>query len=199
MVDYRTFVSGVDAETLKNGITLEEARDELCKVVFADTILVGHSLHYDLATMRLVHWNVIDTSMIFDAPALPGRTFALKVGEGPGHVGRGLGVCCPGEVQWGKGGRRGVRGLAWCGTVVSQASSRRLFSFLFFSRTWSSLCSTQRPSLPAVLTVRAFRPCLAAASPDVSYARASHSLFFSSFPHPCRVSSRQHHGFPVAA
>jgi len=93
VVDYRTFVSGVDAETLKNGITLEEARDEVCKVLCAETILVGHSLQYDLATMRLVHWNVIDTSMLFDARELPNRTFALKVIAGIQRVRGRWGVC----------------------------------------------------------------------------------------------------------
>lgn len=87
VIDYRSHVSGVFPDDLKQGCTLEQAREALCRVIFADTIVVGHSLHYDLVAMRLQHWNVIDTAMLFSVPDLESRTFSLKV-FGQGVLGR---------------------------------------------------------------------------------------------------------------
>lgn len=80
VIDYRTHVSGITPELLENGLSLDAARDAVCRIIHADTIVVGHSLNNDLAALRLRHWHVIDTAMLFAVPSMGNRTFALRVG-----------------------------------------------------------------------------------------------------------------------
>ncbi len=54
----------------------------LCQIIHADTIVVGHSLNNDLNVLRLQHWQLIDTAMLFAVPSLGHRTFALRVRRG---------------------------------------------------------------------------------------------------------------------
>lgn len=66
VTDYCTQYSGITEELLKtNVITLEEAQEKLFEFINQDTILVGHSINCDLKALRLIHKNIVDTSVIF--------------------------------------------------------------------------------------------------------------------------------------
>ncbi|MCL7041171.1 hypothetical protein MKW94_018330 [Papaver nudicaule] len=64
--DYRTDITGITAKDLE-GVTcsLEDAQKSMEKLLFNGTILIGHSLHFDLKALKLDHARVIDTSLIF--------------------------------------------------------------------------------------------------------------------------------------
>lgn len=58
--------TGITEDMLANVTTrLEDARACVMQHVWADTLLVGHSLENDLHALRLVHVNVLDTSLLF--------------------------------------------------------------------------------------------------------------------------------------
>lgn len=58
--------TGITEAMLEDVTTrLEDARVRVMEHVWADTLLVGHSLENDLHALRLVHVNVLDTSLLF--------------------------------------------------------------------------------------------------------------------------------------
>lgn len=67
IVDYNTRFSGVDARCLKQKAnkTLKEVQNDIMGFVNADTILVGHGLENDLRVLKLVHYKIIDTAILF--------------------------------------------------------------------------------------------------------------------------------------
>ncbi|MPC19695.1 putative exonuclease GOR [Portunus trituberculatus] len=73
--DYNTQFSGITEAHMAAAVTFTEARERVLAQVTASTVLVGHSLEGDLVALRLVHSNVVDTSLLFKAPqglAMPG-------------------------------------------------------------------------------------------------------------------------------
>ncbi|KAH6935148.1 hypothetical protein HPB50_003540 [Hyalomma asiaticum] len=66
VLDYKTRFTG-----LKNGdlvgvdTTLKDVQADLLELISADTLLLGHSLDYDLRALRLIHENVVDTCVVF--------------------------------------------------------------------------------------------------------------------------------------
>lgn len=67
IVDYLTAFSGITPQMMKNVTkTLAEVQADIRKLLPADAILVGQSLHSDLMAMRMMHPYVIDTSVIFN-------------------------------------------------------------------------------------------------------------------------------------
>lgn len=67
IIDYLTPFSGITPEMMKNVTkTLSEVQNDIRKLLPADAILVGQSLHSDLMAMRMMHPYVIDTSVIFN-------------------------------------------------------------------------------------------------------------------------------------
>lgn len=67
IVDYLTPFSGITPEMMKSVTkTLSEVQNDIRKLLPADAILVGQSLHSDLMAMRMMHPYVIDTSVIFN-------------------------------------------------------------------------------------------------------------------------------------
>lgn len=64
IIDLNTYWSGV-LEIDDMSPDLEQFQDELSQLVGKDTIIIGHGLENDLNVMRLVHLNVIDTSIMF--------------------------------------------------------------------------------------------------------------------------------------
>ncbi|XP_031618341.1 RNA exonuclease 5 isoform X2 [Contarinia nasturtii] len=67
IVDYLTPFSGITPKMMKNVTkTLTEVQNDIQKLLPADAILVGQSLHSDLMAMRMMHPYVIDTSVIFN-------------------------------------------------------------------------------------------------------------------------------------
>jgi RNA exonuclease 1 len=73
VLDYRTRKSQIDAETMRREeehlLSAKEARERVFNFLREDTILVGHSLESDLMSLRIVHYMIIDTSIVFPHPA----------------------------------------------------------------------------------------------------------------------------------
>ena len=64
--DYNTRFSGITEETHSKAVlTLSSVRESLDSLINSKTILVGHALENDLRTLRIVHLNCIDTSILF--------------------------------------------------------------------------------------------------------------------------------------
>ncbi|KDO32619.1 hypothetical protein SPRG_19412 [Saprolegnia parasitica CBS 223.65] len=74
IIDYKTNVHGLTGELIYSSkIDVARARKEVLKYMGPDTILVGHSVDGDLASMQISHTNVIDTALIYkriDVPEL---------------------------------------------------------------------------------------------------------------------------------
>lgn len=85
VVDLNTRFSGV--KSLEDGTTVDgihyptisfkQARDAMFEYVSQSTIIIGHGLDNDLDVLRLIHTNIVDTSLIY--PQFnPQRRSALK-------------------------------------------------------------------------------------------------------------------------
>jgi hypothetical protein len=104
VINWRTRVSGVNksllSEMKKQGQTVqgwEAARDLLWMFVDKQTILIGHSLHNDLAVLGMVHQRIVDSAILTrDAVAgakedcarvrkLAKTFFELDIQTGKGH------------------------------------------------------------------------------------------------------------------
>ena len=68
VIDWRSSVTGLDAATVQqSGVSLSVARERVQGLLGPGVILVGHSLHHDLAALGLQHSLVIDTALLFAA------------------------------------------------------------------------------------------------------------------------------------
>lgn len=73
VADYNTRFSGITENDLKistssksNHVkTLEQVQRDLLEFITADTILIGHALENDLRVLKVIHKNIIDTSISF--------------------------------------------------------------------------------------------------------------------------------------
>ncbi|KAL4095216.1 hypothetical protein PRIC1_008593 [Phytophthora ramorum] len=66
IVDPKTDIHGITAQQIANcKITMQQAQKKMLKYISSDTIVVGHSVYGDLASMRINHRRVIDTALIF--------------------------------------------------------------------------------------------------------------------------------------
>uniref|UniRef100_A0A3Q3X6D2 Exonuclease domain-containing protein n=1 Tax=Mola mola TaxID=94237 RepID=A0A3Q3X6D2_MOLML len=66
VIDYNTRFSGISEEDVKGIHTsLKEVQETLLSFINADTILIGHGLETDLCALKLLHWTVVDTSVVF--------------------------------------------------------------------------------------------------------------------------------------
>ncbi|XP_046916215.2 uncharacterized protein LOC124496700 [Dermatophagoides farinae] len=78
VTDYRTMVSGIRPEHLKNAIDFKTVQNEVSKII-DNRILVGHAVHHDLSVLYLSHPKqmIRDTSVYFKRYYC-GRTPSLK-------------------------------------------------------------------------------------------------------------------------
>jgi DNA polymerase III epsilon subunit-like protein len=69
VVDYNTKYSGITEDQLRSvTLTFDEAQQQVRALVTQDAYLVGHSLESDLQVLKLVHRNIVDTSILFPHP-----------------------------------------------------------------------------------------------------------------------------------
>ena len=79
ILDYNTRWSGLTEESLKNcNKKLKNVQADLMKLFNKNTILIGHSLESDFKALKLVHTNVIDTSVVFPHKMGPPYKRALR-------------------------------------------------------------------------------------------------------------------------
>ncbi|KAE8883511.1 hypothetical protein PF005_g123 [Phytophthora fragariae] len=66
MVDPKTDIHGITPQQIAScKITMAQAQKKMLKYINSDTIVVGHSVNGDLASLRINHRRVIDTALIF--------------------------------------------------------------------------------------------------------------------------------------
>uniref|UniRef100_A0A7I4YHF3 Exonuclease domain containing protein n=1 Tax=Haemonchus contortus TaxID=6289 RepID=A0A7I4YHF3_HAECO len=76
LVDPNTRYSGLTGEEIAHtDKKLGDIREMLFKMVNSETLLIGHALENDLKALRIVHDNVIDTSVLFSRSTAEGRCF----------------------------------------------------------------------------------------------------------------------------
>lgn len=75
VVDYLTRYSGLTKEIVDKGIDIAVVRSEVLNLIGADTVIVGHGIEHDLASLRLYHDKLVDTACLFPCPS--GRKMSL--------------------------------------------------------------------------------------------------------------------------
>lgn len=66
VIDYNTRFSGVTQEEHAQAtLSLSSIRKSLDAFINRDTIIIGHALHNDLNTLRIIHHQCVDTAIIF--------------------------------------------------------------------------------------------------------------------------------------
>ncbi|VVC43773.1 Ribonuclease H-like domain,Elongin A binding-protein 1,Exonuclease, RNase T/DNA polymerase III,RNA [Cinara cedri] len=80
ILDYKSKYSGITEESLKNcSKRLLDVQLDLLKIFDKNTILIGHSLESDLKALKIVHYNVVDTSIIYPHKYGPPYKWGLKL------------------------------------------------------------------------------------------------------------------------
>ena len=67
IIDWRTQIHGISAETMSScNFTFQHAQAAMKRLCCPNTVLIGHSLFHDLASLKMSHSRVIDTSFLYD-------------------------------------------------------------------------------------------------------------------------------------
>ena len=92
VTDYLTRYSGMTKELLDPvTTTVQEVQEHLANLLYKDTILVGHSLENDLKAMKICHFNILDTSILYPHNAGPPAKNSLR-GLAQQHLHRAIQV-----------------------------------------------------------------------------------------------------------
>ncbi|OJA13843.1 hypothetical protein AZE42_00528 [Rhizopogon vesiculosus] len=79
VIDYNTRFSGITQEDhVHAALSLSSIRKSLDAFINRDTIVIGHALHNDLNTLRIVHHQCIDTAILFPHRAGPPYRRSLR-------------------------------------------------------------------------------------------------------------------------
>eukprot|EP01084_Bolivina_argentea_P040993 75638_1 len=66
IIDYLTEWSGITKNLLSDVTrTINDVHDEIFQFINSDTILCGHSLENDLIAMKIIHYKVVDTAVLY--------------------------------------------------------------------------------------------------------------------------------------
>lgn len=67
VVDYNTRFSGVSEKDFKNSgaKNFKKVQEEVLKLIQTDTIIIGHGLENDLRALKIIHYLVVDTSIVY--------------------------------------------------------------------------------------------------------------------------------------
>ncbi|EGT41645.1 hypothetical protein CAEBREN_32490 [Caenorhabditis brenneri] len=76
IVHLNTQFSGIEMDHLEHGKTLRQIHRLLFQYINHSSILIGHGLSNDLKVLHLIHFNVIDTGLLFEDEN--GKMFSLK-------------------------------------------------------------------------------------------------------------------------
>jgi len=80
ILDYKSKFSGITEESLSNcSKRLSDVQQDLLEIFDKDSILIGHSLDSDLKALKMVHYNVVDTSVIYPHKYGPPYKWSLKL------------------------------------------------------------------------------------------------------------------------
>ncbi|KAE9545145.1 hypothetical protein AGLY_000688 [Aphis glycines] len=80
ILDYKSKYSGITEESLKYcNKRLSDVQQDLLKMFDKDSILIGHSLESDLKALKMVHYNVVDTSIMYPHKYGPPYKWGLKL------------------------------------------------------------------------------------------------------------------------
>lgn len=80
ILDYKSKFSGITEESLRNcSKRLSDVQRDLLEIFDKDSILIGHSLDSDLKALKMVHYNVVDTSVIYPHKYGPPYKWSLKL------------------------------------------------------------------------------------------------------------------------